>query len=74
MVWLIMRDKKHLIIKTNDNEEVVREVRSALKKNDGYCPCKVEHKRENRCICKEFREQQVEGECHCGLYKKVYSE
>ena len=68
-----MRDKRHLIIKTSDNEEVVREVRSALQKNGGYCPCKVEHKRENRCICKEFREQQVERECHCGLYKKVYS-
>lgn len=69
-----MRDKRHLIIKTNDDEELVRVVRSALQKNDGYCPCKLVHLPENRCICKEFREQQVEGECHCGLYKKVYNE
>ena len=45
-----MRDKRHLLIKTSDNEEAVREIRNALKKNDGYCPCKVEHKRENRCV------------------------
>lgn len=38
--------------------------------NDGYCPCAIEKNEDTRCMCKEFREM-VEGECHCGRYKKV---
>ena len=51
----------------NPNKELVEEVRRKLKENDGYCPCKLLHIEENKCMCKEFREQ-MEGECHCGLY------
>lgn len=40
-----------------------------LKKNDGYCPCSIQHIPETKCMCKEFREQK-EGKCHCGLYIK----
>jgi hypothetical protein len=25
-------------------------------------------------MCKEFREQQETGVCHCGLYKKIVTE
>lgn len=47
----------------------VNEILVALQKNDGYCPCRVEKIPENKCMCKEFREQES-GYCHCGLYYK----
>ena len=45
-------------------------VENALKENDGYCPCKVGHSSETKCMCEEFRAQE-EGDCHCGLYRKI---
>ena len=54
----------------NPDNEVVKTVRQALEDNDGYCPCKVLHIADNKCMCKDFREQN-EGECHCGLYIKI---
>lgn len=56
------------IRRTND-KKLKAEVLEALKKNDGYCPCKLEHIPDNKCMCKDFREQES-GECHCGLYIK----
>lgn len=55
----------------NPDNEIVKMVREALKDNDGYCPCKIIHIPENKCMCKDFREQEEEGQCHCGLYIKV---
>lgn len=55
----------------NDNKEVVKKIREALLDNNGYCPCKIEHTDDTKCICREFRESSEEGVCHCGLYKKV---
>lgn len=54
----------------NPDKEIVKQIQEALKDNDGYCPCKVAHTPENKCMCKDFREQE-EGECHCGLYIKM---
>lgn len=56
-------------IKLNPDAELVNEIRRKLKENDGYCPCRLQHTPETKCMCKEFLEQQ-EGECHCGLYIK----
>lgn len=56
--------------KDEDTKEVVLR---ALKNNEGYCPCKIDRIPENKCMCKEFREQ-LEGECHCGLYVKERKE
>lgn len=58
-------------IKENQNRELVQEIRTKLSENGGYCPCKLERTKENKCICKEFRdmiENEDYGECHCGLY------
>lgn len=55
----------------NDDKEVVITIREGLKRTGGYCPCKIEHSQENKCLCKEFLEQKTEGLCHCGLYRKV---
>ena len=45
------------------------EIKEKVKANDGYCPCKIQHTPDTKCMCKEFREQE-NGECHCGLYYK----
>lgn len=60
------------IIQTED-QELNAAVKQALKDNDGYCPCKIFHLPENKCMCKDFREQEI-GSCHCGLYIKVLEE
>ncbi|MBQ7301468.1 MAG: ferredoxin thioredoxin reductase catalytic beta chain [Clostridia bacterium] len=61
-------------IKENPDKEVVRTVREGLKAKDGYCPCKLGRDEDNKCMCKEFREQikdpNFEGYCHCMLYYK----
>ena len=61
-------------ITLNDNEEIVKIVKEGLEKTGGYCPCRRERSEENKCICKEFREQirdpEFEGFCHCMLYYK----
>lgn len=57
-------------IKLNDDIELVNEIKKQLEENDGYCPCRLQHTPETKCMCKEFREQE-EGMCHCGLYIKV---
>ena len=44
----------------------------AVRKNDGYCPCKLERNADTKCMCKQFRDQiarQESGECECGLYE-----
>jgi len=58
-------------IKTNSDENFVKEIRKKLKENDGYCPCRIAKNKDTKCMCKEFREQVDRGEtgeCHCGLY------
>ena len=46
-------------------------IKQAIKENDGYCCCKFERIPENKCICKEFQDQQSHGFCHCGQFYKV---
>ena len=43
---------------------------AAVKKNDGYCPCRRVKNEDTKCMCKEFREGGL-GICHCGLYEKT---
>ena len=63
-------------ITLNPDAEVVRTVREGLQHTAGYCPCRLERTEENRCMCREFREQiddpNFEGYCHCMLYYKSY--
>ena len=73
---LIMRGKgcDEMAVKLNGDEEVVKMIREGLKRTGGYCPCRLERTEENKCICKEFREQIADpnftGYCHCLLYYK----
>lgn len=60
-----------IVVRMNQDEDHVNEVRKALKENDGYCPCAVTKDADTKCICKDFREQidkGTPGKCHCGLY------
>ncbi len=61
-------------IEFNKDEEIVKTIQEGLKKNDGYCPCRMEKNKDTKCMCKEFREQiqdpKFEGYCHCMLYYK----
>lgn len=55
----------------NDNIDIVNKIKEKLKTNGGYCPCVLTKRSEDKCMCKNFREQisqGIEGECHCGLY------
>ena len=61
-------------ISLNPNKEVVEIVKKGLEERGVYCPCRLEMSEDNKCICKEFREQMAdpnfEGFCHCMLYYK----
>jgi len=61
-------------ITLNPDAEIVKTVKDGLKEKDGYCPCRLGKDPDNKCMCKEFREQiadpDFEGYCHCLLYYK----
>ena len=61
-------------IRYNEDAEMVGKIKEGLAAKDGYCPCRVQKTPENKCMCKEFREQiadpNFEGYCHCMLYYK----
>ena len=61
-------------VKLNPDTEMVKLIREGLERSGGYCPCRRERIEDNRCMCKEFREQlkdpEFEGFCHCMLYYK----
>lgn len=63
-----------MAIKLNPDAKVVASIKEGLRKKGGYCPCRLERTEDNKCICKEFREQMAdpdfEGFCHCMLYYK----
>ena len=65
-------------ISLNPDPEIVKTIREGLKQKGGYCPCRLARTEENKCMCKEFRDQiadpDYKGFCHCMLYYKSYEE
>ena len=63
-----------MAVRLNEDKEVVASIKEGLKRTGGYCPCRLQRTEENKCICKEFREQiahpDFKGYCHCLLYYK----
>ena len=55
----------------NKDDVLVEYIRKRLRDNNGYCPCAIVQDDDTKCMCKAFREQKNEGECHCGLYVKI---
>ena len=64
-----------MAIRLNEDAELVAQIKEGLKKKGGYCPCRLQKTEDNKCICREFREQiadpDFEGYCHCLLYYKT---
>ena len=63
-----------MAVRLNEDKEMVKAIKEGLKAKGGYCPCRLEKTEDNKCICKEFREQiadpNFKGYCHCMLYYK----
>ena len=63
-----------MAVRLNEDQEVVRTVKEGLAHTGGYCPCRLERTEENKCMCREFREQikdpEFHGFCHYMLYYK----
>lgn len=61
-------------ITLNPDENIVKTIKDGLRARGGYCPCRIEINEDNKCMCREFREQiadpDFEGYCHCLLYYK----
>lgn len=61
-------------IRLNEDREVVACVKEGLQRTGGYCSCRLERTEENKCMCREFKDQcadpDFEGYCHCMLYYK----
>jgi len=75
MICLMQKGREqHMAVRLNEDKEMVQMVKEGLKRTGGYCPCRLERTEENKCICKEFREQiadpDFKGFCHCMLYYK----
>ena len=72
--FLQLRKENAMSVRLNEDKKLVEMLKEGLRKKDGYCPCRLEKTEENKCICKEFREQiaypDFEGYCHCKLYYK----
>ena len=69
--------KKAMTTKNKDDIkeiELLEKIKEGLEKKGGYCPCRRELIEDNKCMCKEFRDQiadpNFEGYCHCMLYYK----
>ena len=63
-----------MAVRLNEDTQMVNAIKEGLKRTGGYCPCRLERTQDNKCICKEFREQiadpEYKGYCHCMLYYK----
>lgn len=50
-----------------DDTQIKYQTIEGLKNKNGYCPCKVGKKEENKCPCEELI---LEENCKCGLFVK----
>ena len=75
-IYAIINGKESgtMAVRLNEDEQMVNAIKEGLKRTGGYCPCRLERTQDNKCICKEFREQIADpdftGYCHCMLYYK----
>ena len=60
-----------IIPNPNRTNEQISLFRQKLHEANGYCPCRIDKNQDTKCLCKEFRESQELGECHCGLYVRI---
>lgn len=58
-------------IRINQDQNKYKEITQAVKDNDNYCPCLIEKNEDTICMCKDFRDQDREGFCHCERFEKI---
>lgn len=63
-------------IKLNEDKELVAKIDKGLNDNfkkygKRYCPCSVIRNDDTVCPCKEFREMDNTGLCHCEKWEKT---
>jgi len=56
-------------MKLNPDKDYVRDMREAIAKNSGFCPCIIKKSADSRCPCKDFIDKKI---CHCNLYVPEY--
>jgi anaerobic ribonucleoside-triphosphate reductase activating protein len=73
MTYMFWKEKYNMEFKIIKNTDIKKyhEITELVINNDGYCPCMLEKNEDTKCICKEFKEQDFQGECHCGRYIKT---
>lgn len=49
----------------NPDRDYLNNIRTAIRDNDGYCPCVLQRNEDTKCPCRNFRDKNI---CHCGLY------
>ena len=54
--------------------EIRPEIRTDVEASGGYCPCAIWQNPDTKCMCRDFREQDKPGKCHCGRFEKVVDE
>lgn len=64
-------NRPNFTIIQNPNKEEFNTVSEAIRANGNYCCCAVEKTADTMCLCKEFRESQEVGFCHCHRFFKV---
>ena len=58
-------------INQTTDKELLEEILKQLKENDYYCPCSLTRTPDDKCMCKNFRDQverKEPGECLCGRF------
>lgn len=55
-------------VRLNPDDNFVKNLKKRIKNNNKYCLNKEKGNQDNKCPCKEFREN---GNCECGMYFKV---
>lgn len=58
-------------IKQNPNSDTFKTISDAVKENDNYCCCEIDKNEDTKCMCKNFREQEESGFCHCARFLKI---
>lgn len=55
-------------VRLNPDDNFVKNLKKRIKSNNKYCLNKPKGDQDNKCPCKDFREN---GNCECGMYFKI---
>lgn len=66
-------------IKQTEDKELLEEILKQLEENDHFCPCRLTKTKDDKCMCKSFRDiinNNTPGiyECACGRYTATITE